>query len=277
MCPRFPPLSLQTRLSGTVEGHSVGAAAEAASDAAGGGKRLDTVGNGSRGGKTLENLEVESKTGNVRASHRGTADGVGSAGGGVPGGQNVDTRTEDIDTSAVVGERGGSPAGVDGSNGQSVGNVGRRLARDWERTTEVVTVTGSNDGEDTLAVGSVDGRGPGLRGGATERQVDDRAASTSLGGDVVDSPVETSEDSRSGTSGTGKDLDRDDVGLRIVSIRFRSRCSSCGVRLYLHAWQHRRWWKQWYRQRGYRGQGCQCGIHQQRCNREKHGHRSRGG
>jgi hypothetical protein len=146
--PGFPPLSLHTRLSSSaVESHGVGAAAEAASDAAGSGKRLDAVGDGSRGVEVLESLEVESKTSNVRASHGGTADGVGSAVGGVPGGLDVDTRTEDIDLRTVVGERGSSPAGVGGSNGDSVGNVGRRLARGGERTTVGITVTGSNNGE----------------------------------------------------------------------------------------------------------------------------------
>lgn len=201
------------RLSSTVESNNVGAAAEAASNTAGSTKSLDAVGDGSRCGKTLKDLEVESKTGDVRASHRGTADGVGSGVGSVPGGQNVDTGGEDVDTRTVVGERGSAPAGVNGSNGQSVGSVGRRLARDGERSAVAVTVTGSNDGQDTSGVGSVDSRGPGLRSGTTERQVDDGAGSTVLGGDVVDSPVKTSKDSRGSTSVTSKDLDRDDVGL----------------------------------------------------------------
>lgn len=157
----------------------------------------------------------------MRAGHGGTADGVGSSAGGVPGGEDVDTRGEDINTGTVVGERGSAPAGVNGSNGQSVGDVGRRLARDGKRATEVVTVTGSNNGEDTRVVGSVDSSGPGLSRGTTERHVDDRAASTALGGDVVDSPVETSEDSGGRGTVASEDLDRDDVGLKIVSIKFR--------------------------------------------------------
>jgi hypothetical protein len=216
LCHIYPrPIpSLQIRLSrSTVEGNQVGAAAQGASDTAGSTKSLDAVGNGSRGGKTLEDLEVESETSNVRAGHRGTADGVGSRGRANPGGQNADTRGEDVDTSTVVGERGSAPAGVNGSNGQSVGSVGRRLARDGKRAAEIVTVTGSNNGENTRVVSSVDSSGPGLRSGTTERQVDDGTTSTVLGGDVVNSPVETSKDSRGRTRSTSEDLDRDDVGL----------------------------------------------------------------
>lgn len=147
----------------TVVGNEVGAAAEGASDPARGSKSLDAVGDSSRSGKTLKDLEVESKTSNVGASHGSSADGVGSGGGADPGGQNVDTGAEDINTGTVVGERSSAPARVDGSNGQGVGSVGRRLARDGERVAIVITVTGSDNGEDTSVVSSVDGSGPGGR------------------------------------------------------------------------------------------------------------------
>lgn len=149
----------------------------------------------------------------MRAGHRGTADGVGSRVGADPGGEDVDTRAEDVDSSTVVGERSRAPAGVDGSNGQSVGSVGRRLARDGKRSAGVITVAGSNNREDTRVVGSVDGRGPGLRSGTAKRQVDNRATSTALGGDVVDSPVETSKNGGGRSLTASEDLDRDDVGL----------------------------------------------------------------
>lgn len=170
MSPRIIPSHLSTV---TVVGNTVRRAAESTSDSASSGKRLDAVGNGGRGGETLKNLEVKSKTGNVRAGHGGTADGVGSRVGADPGGEDVDTRAKDVDTGTVVGERSRAPAGVDGSNGQSVRSVGRRLARDRKRSAGVVTVTGSNNREDTRVVGSVDGRGPSLRSGTAERQVDD--------------------------------------------------------------------------------------------------------
>jgi hypothetical protein len=97
------------------------------------------------------------------AGHGSTADGVGSGAGADPSGQNVDTRAEDINTGTVVGERSSAPAGVNGSDGQGVGSVGGRLARDGERSATVITVTGSDNGEDTSVVSSVDGSGPGSR------------------------------------------------------------------------------------------------------------------
>lgn len=147
----------------TVVGNEVRAAAEGTSDLARGSKSLDAVGDSSRSGKTLKDLEVESKTSNVGAGHGGSADGVGSGGGADPGGENVDTGAEDINTGTVVGERGSAPAGVKGSNGQGVGSVGGRLARDGERVAIGITVTGSDNGEDTSVVSSVDGSGPGSR------------------------------------------------------------------------------------------------------------------
>jgi hypothetical protein len=147
----------------TVVGNEVGAAAEATSDLARGTKSLDAVGDSSRSAKTLKDLEVESKTSKVGGGHGSSADGVGSGAGADPGGQNVDTGAEDINTGTVVGERGSAPVGVNGSDGQGVGGVGRRLARDGERVAIDITVTGSDNGEDTSVVSSVDGSGPSSR------------------------------------------------------------------------------------------------------------------
>lgn len=47
----------------------------------------------------------------------------------------------------------------------------------------------------------------------TKRQVKNRAGGTALGCDVVDSPVETSQDARLGALGTLEDLDGNEVGL----------------------------------------------------------------
>jgi hypothetical protein len=147
----------------TVVGNEVGATAEGTSNLARGSKSLDAVGDSSRSGKTLKDLEVESKTSNMGAGHGSSADGVGSGAGADPGGLNVDTGAEDINTGTVVGERSSTPAGVNGSDGQGVGSVGGRLARDGERSATVITVTGSDNGEDTSAVSSVNGSGPGIR------------------------------------------------------------------------------------------------------------------
>jgi hypothetical protein len=230
---RVNPLHLSTI---AVVSHRVGASAEGTSDSASGGERLDTVGNRGGSGETLKNLEVQSKTSNVRAGHGGTADSVGGRVGADPGGEDVDTRAEDIDTSTVVGERSRAPAGVDGSNGQSVGSVGGRLARNGKRSAGVITVTGSNNREDTRVVGSVDGRGPGLRSGTAKRQVDNRATSTALGGDVVDSPVETSKDSGGRSLTASEDLDGDDVGLESWSVFVLKDCRIFDIL----AWRHRR-------------------------------------
>lgn len=172
----------------------------------------------------------------MRAGHGGAADGVGSRVGADPGGEDVDTRAKDVDTGTVVGERSRAPAGVDSSNGQSVRGVGGRLARDRKRSAGVVTVTGSNNREDTRVVGSVDGRGPSLRSGTAERQVDDRATSTALGGDVVNSPVEASKDSGGRSLTASEDLDRDDVGLESWLVFEWQDC----MMFDLPAWRHRR-------------------------------------
>lgn len=47
----------------------------------------------------------------------------------------------------------------------------------------------------------------------TERKVDDGLAGAALGGDVVDSPVETSKNGGGRSLTASEDLDRNDVGL----------------------------------------------------------------
>lgn len=192
---------------------NVGASRERAGDTVAGSKRLDAAGNSSRGVEILKGLEVDSKTSNVGAGHGGSAvsscDGVGSD----AGREDINTRGKDIDTRAVVGEVGSLPGGVVGSDSQGVGDVGGRLGGNGERVVVLITVSGSNNSQDALVVGSVDSLSPEWLRGTAERQVDDGASGTSLADDVVDSPVETVEDDGGAGGAASKDLDRDQVGL----------------------------------------------------------------
>ena len=55
----------------------------------------------------------------------------------------------------------------------------------------------------------------------TKRKVNNGLAGATLGGDIVDSPVESRKDARLGTRGALEDLDGDDVGLFKVSVSLR--------------------------------------------------------
>ena len=95
-----PPLHIVLHLGAiSVVGNQVRAARQGTSDLSRSSKSLDTVGNGSGSGKTLEDLKVKGKTGNMRRSHRSSADGVGGAVRTNPSGKDTLARSEDIDTS----------------------------------------------------------------------------------------------------------------------------------------------------------------------------------
>ena len=126
---------------------------------------------------------------------------------------NVNTGTEDIDLRTVVGEGSSLERLVGGSNGDGVGSVGRRLSRDGKGSAEAVTVSGCDDGEDTLLEGGGNGVGPGGGGLATERHVNDGAGLAVLADNVVDSPVEAVEDDGSGAGSALEHLDGDQVRL----------------------------------------------------------------
>jgi len=177
-----PPWRILSDLGAvSVVGNQVRAAREGASDLSRSSKSLNTVCDGSGGGKTLEDLEVKGKTSNMRRSHRSSTDGVGGAVGANPRGQNTLTGSKDIDTSAfqqlvgcsqgserkriqhtVVGEGSGLPGRGESSNSDGVGCIGRRLARHGQRVSILITVAGSNNRENARVVGSVDSRGPSL-------------------------------------------------------------------------------------------------------------------
>ena len=104
--------------------NAVGAAGAEISALASSSKSNDSVGSGSRGGKTgLQTLEVKSKTNNVGASHRGTRNSVGSSVGADPRRQDVKARSEDVDGAAEVGEVGARVVAADGAD--SEGGRGR--------------------------------------------------------------------------------------------------------------------------------------------------------
>lgn len=87
-----------------VVSNQVGAAVESAGDAAACAKRLDAVGDSSRGVEVLENLEVDGKASKVRRSHGGSRDAVGGRVAADPGRQNIDTGAEDVNTSTCQRE-----------------------------------------------------------------------------------------------------------------------------------------------------------------------------
>ena len=106
------------------------------------------------------------------SSHGCTGDAVGGRVSTDPRGQDTDTGGENVDAWAVVGEGSSPEGGVGRSDSDGVGCVGRGLAGDRERVAKVVSVSGSDNGDDTLGVSGLNSVGPGGRGLATERQVD---------------------------------------------------------------------------------------------------------
>jgi hypothetical protein len=101
-----------------VVGDTVRAAALEISTLTGSSQSNDSVGDSRRAGETrLKTLEVKSKTNNVRASHGSTRDSLGGSGRANPCGKNVESRTEDVDNTAVVGEVGASVVAADGADG----------------------------------------------------------------------------------------------------------------------------------------------------------------
>jgi hypothetical protein len=67
----------------------------------------------------------------------------------------------------VVGKIGRVPVRVYGTDSQSVGGIGRRLARGREGVSIFVTISSRDNGEDTRLVGRGNRSSPCLRSGAT--------------------------------------------------------------------------------------------------------------
>lgn len=146
-------------------------------------------------------------------SHGGTAEASSSRGAANVRGQDANTGRDDVDTRAVVGERGDLEGAVCGADGDGVGRAAGRHAGHGLGAAEGVAVAGGGDGDDSLGEGGLHGVGPGGGCGAAEGQVDCRLSSAALGGDVVDGPVVAGEDGGGGAGGALEDLDGDEVGL----------------------------------------------------------------
>ena len=101
-----------------VVNNTVGAAALEISTLTSSRQGNNSASDGRRAGKTrLETLEVKSKTNDVRASHGSTGDGVGGSGRADPSRKDVETRSEDIDSAAEVGEVGTGIVAADSADG----------------------------------------------------------------------------------------------------------------------------------------------------------------
>lgn len=147
------------------------------------------------------------------SSHGSTAEAGSGRGAANVRGQDANTGRDDVDTSAVVGERGDLEGAVRGTDGDGVGGAAGRHAGHGLGAAEGVAVAGGGDGDDALGVGGLDGVGPGGGCGAAEGEVNCRLGGAALGGDVVDGPVVAGEDGGGGAGGALEDLDGDEVGL----------------------------------------------------------------
>jgi hypothetical protein len=163
-------------------------------------------GKGSRSLLALEGKDVGSETSNVRSSHGGTRDGVGTA--VEPGGQNGHTRGVDVDGSSVVGERGDAVRAVGGTDGVSRGFGSGRVVGS---IAAIVTSGNSheNTSSDSVGNGSVDSGGLGTSERHGANSTVGAAAGLSVVGDIVD----TSNDTRVGSRTAGiEDLDSVELG-----------------------------------------------------------------
>jgi hypothetical protein len=149
----------------------------------------------------------------VGCSHGGTAEASSGRGAANVRGQDANTGRDNVDTGAVVGERGNLEGAVRGADGDGVGRAAGRHAGHGLRAAEGVAVAGGGDGDDALGEGGLDGVGPGGGCGAAEGQVDCGLGGAALGGDVVDGPVVAGEDGGGGAGRALEDLDGDEVGL----------------------------------------------------------------
>ena len=143
----------------------------------------------------------------MRSSHGSTGDGVSAT--VVPGGENGDTRSKDVNDGTVVGERSEAVRAVGGTDG-----VDCRLGCRRGVASISTIVTGSDGHEDTSADcvgrGSVDGSGAR----STQRHVGNSTVGAAAGFGVVGDEVDTGNDTRVGARTTGiEDLDSVKLGL----------------------------------------------------------------
>ena len=166
----------------------------------------------------LERDKVGQQASNVRGSHRGTRDGVDGVLAASPGGQNVQTRGEDVGALSVVGEVSTLISKSRGTNSHDI------LSSRWGGVAGIsVVITSSNGEVETSVNAGVDGnfQNPGLS--TTETHVGNtalEALSLALLGSIgllnvrLNGPLDTLDDIRHGTRARrSEDLDSIDVGL----------------------------------------------------------------
>lgn len=118
----------------------------------------------------LEREVVGQETSNVRRSHGGTGDGVDGLVSADPGGNNVQTGSEDVSALSVVGEVGTAVINSGGTDGDGLAGGSRGVVAG------IGVVVASSDGKvNTSADSSVDGGVESLGLATTKRHVGDRA------------------------------------------------------------------------------------------------------
>lgn len=141
-------------------------------------------------------------------SHRCTADGVGVVGAVDPGGCDVDAWSENVDEKTEVAERCTGVVLVGGTDGADIWSGCWRCGDGWE------TRVTSCDSEEHALLDSSAGGGVGHQGErATEREVEDGLADAALGLGILDSPVDSCENTGvAARSLAREDLHTDEVG-----------------------------------------------------------------
>ena len=136
----------------------------------------------------------------------GTRNGVGSA--IIPGGDDIDAGGEDVKDASVIREGSLRPALVNGANGAS------RWLRSWRCVSRIlVFVASSNSHEQTSSSCGGNSVVGSLGETATKTHVADGPPGTTLGRDIVGSPIDTVDDTRVGaTAITAEHLDCDQAG-----------------------------------------------------------------
>lgn len=105
----------------SIVGEEVDGAARHTGDDTRGTQGLDAGGDRSRGGQTLESLEVENQAGDVRRSHRGAGDAVAGGVGTNPGGGDAAAGSENVHTASEVRVGGPAVRVGGGTDGDGVG------------------------------------------------------------------------------------------------------------------------------------------------------------
>lgn len=88
----------------------------------------------------------------MRGGHRGAGDGVGGSVAADPGREDIGTGGKHVYNASVVAVGGNTPGRVDSTDSDRVSSRGRGCVASISGA-----VSGGDDGEDTRAVGRVDG------------------------------------------------------------------------------------------------------------------------